>query len=168
MVTPDKLGKFGAGQITEWALGSSASFVPSREPTMANGHTVSLPVELLGSPSIELKSKIGEAAAAAVIASCLAIKDFWAAGAMTLETRESNGTHIANLYMLSQETGIDESTFATMVRAEGKRTLYARYGAWFRAHHNGADIPEPMLDMLLDDLIAILGKVTAAERLLAH
>jgi hypothetical protein len=133
---------------------------------MANGHTVSLPVELLGSPSIELKLKIGEATAEAVIASCQALMDFWADGAMTPAVREANGECIARLYDLSLEAnGLD---FPTIVRREGKRVLHARYGAWFRAHHSRAEIPEPMLDILLSDLLKILARVTAAERMLVH
>ena len=130
---------------------------------MANGAHVVLPAT--EDKSIELK--IGEAAAEAVVASCYAVADFWAARAMTPATRKMNGTHIARLYELQQSVpdGID---FPAVTRREGKRAVHARYGAIFRAAHGGADIPELMLDILIDDLLRILDRVTETERRLAH
>jgi hypothetical protein len=136
---------------------------------MPNGTAVRLPPQLEpsspGASSIEFA--IGTATANAVFASCRALRDFEAFGAMTPAVREENGTRIARLFMLRQETGIDEFAFAAMVRTEGKRVVHARHDAVFRAEH-GTDFPESLLDILIDDLLEILTKVAAAERRLAH
>jgi len=135
---------------------------------MANGTPVALPGELEpSSPDASIEYRVGIATAEAVIASAQALRDFWACGAMTPAVRAANGEWIARLYELQQQAppGFD---FAATVIREGKRTIHARYGAMFRAHHNGAEIPEPMLDILLSDLLEILAKVTATERMLAH
>jgi hypothetical protein len=131
---------------------------------MANGTHVVLPRELEPSST---NTSIGEAVAQAIVASCCAVADFWAGGSMRPETRMANGTCIARLYELQQSApdGID---FPAVVRREGKYAINARYSAIFRAAHGGADIPEPMLDLLLDDLLAVLARVTEVERRLAH
>jgi hypothetical protein len=135
---------------------------------MPNGVAYPLPVELEPSPpDTSIEYRVGIATAEAVVASCQALMDFWAGGAMTPATRAANGEWIAQLYELQQQapSGFD---FAGTVIREGKFVLRQRYGAWFRAHHNGANIPEPMLDILLSDLLEILARVTATEQRLAH
>ena len=131
---------------------------------MPNGVAYPLPPELKipSSDALSIEIAIGEATAAAILASFAAVTDYWTDGAMTPETREANGTHIARMYELQQQAppGFD---FAGTARQVGKQLIHARYGAAFRARF-GVDVPEVWLDEHIDHLLGILSKVTAAER----
>jgi hypothetical protein len=135
----------------------------------ANGIAVALPLapELPSTPAKATASKpdggiettIGEATAAAAVAIGQALVDFEAGGRLTPATRMLGGERIG--------LHLGEFDFATTVRREGKRVLHQRHGAAFRQHY-GVDLPEAALDEIIGWLLAIVQKVVADERALAH
>jgi hypothetical protein len=92
--------------------------------------------------------------------------DFEAGGRLTPATRMLGGERIGLLCEL-QLAHLGEFDFATTVRREGKRVLHQRHGAAFRQHY-GVDLPEAALDEIIGWLLAIVQKVVADERALAH
>ena len=135
---------------------------------MANGSHVALPAELREPSSTDksIEIWIGEVTAAAVLAGFQALVDFEKFGAMTAETREENGTRIAQLFVLSQQAP-DEIDFPAVVRRTGAHALHTHYDAAYRACY-GKNFPEVVVDGIITDLLEILAKVAATERMLAH
>jgi hypothetical protein len=135
---------------------------------MANG-VYALPVKLREPSSTEDKQielDIGIAMANAVIASCRALTDYEVSGAMSSTVRAENGAWLARLYMLQQEAS-GKIDFTSTARREGRRLFYDRHGVAFWAYH-GTNFTERTLDVLIDNTLEVLAKITASERELAH
>jgi hypothetical protein len=135
---------------------------------MANG-AHALPVELREPSSTkdkQIELDIGIAMANAVIASCRALTDLEVSGAMSPTVRAENGAWLARLYTLQQEVS-GKIDFAATARREGRRLFYDRHGVAFWAYH-GTNFTERTLDVLIDNTLEIVGKITASERALAH
>jgi hypothetical protein len=141
---------------------------------MANGTAVTLlseldpipaPASTLPGDQAKFEVSVGMATADAVTALSAALSEFQNGG-LSAASRERGGERIARLYTILQAApaGLDP---AVVARVEGKRVLLARHGAEFRALH-GVEFPERALDIFIDEALAVVGKVTAFERAMAH
>jgi hypothetical protein len=135
---------------------------------MANGAVVArlvppaAPADATGKP---IEAEIGEAVASAATGLCYAVHEHQQLGALTNTTRTTNGERIARIYHLQQahEGKID---FAAVARAEGTRVLRSCLDADFYRTHAGAG--DWTINMIVDEVLAIVGRVTAFERAMAN
>jgi hypothetical protein len=100
-------------------------------------------------PQTPIEAKIGAAMAAATAAVCRGCFEWGWCGGLTAEAKEAGASKIADLYWLFQEApGPD---FFVIARSEGRRVLMERLGA---------DAHEPTVDVIVDGVLEILGRVS--------
>jgi hypothetical protein len=143
--------------------------------SMVNGNHALLPlVEEPTPPSDKLvkgpaqtgiATAIGQATADAVDAFSTALLEHWG-GKLSFKTKDIGGGMIARLYEL-QQAALGELDFDATARVFGRQALQARHAAAWRAQH-GTDLPETVLDGLLDEVLAIVARVTNFERAMAN
>ena len=127
---------------------------PAPEPTPAN-------------PSMQedIRATIGAAVASAATGLCFAVQEHQNGG-LTSTTKMTNGERIAALYWL-QQAHADKLDFPTVAREQGKAVLRTYFDAdFYRTYGPGAG--GWTLDMLIDEVLAVVGRVTAVERARAN
>ena len=102
-------------------------------------------------PEPDIKVLIGEAMAAAACIMAQALGEYWDGG-LTPKTKTASGDLIAQLYELRQST-MGEFDFEQVALEYGWQTL--------RARCNGGGYPTKTGDILLEETLSILRKVTA-------
>jgi hypothetical protein len=133
------------------------SFVP--EPPTAPAATAPKPDE------VPIEIAIGTAAASAVTAIAQALVEFQDGG-LRRETKDAGAERIAKLYEL-QQTTLGELDFPTVARAEAKRVLCRCFPAEFYQRY-GEGAGEVTMNLYIDAVLEILGKVTACERMFSN
>jgi len=135
---------------------------------MANGAAVlSFTEESACEPAINADSiehRIGAATAFAVGVLSQGLVEFWEGGGLTGATRMIGGEAVARLFEL-QQSAPGDLDFAATLRIEGMKALRARHVA---LHQPGAIFPEMLVDETIDELLAIVDRVAAHMRLMAH
>jgi hypothetical protein len=139
---------------------------------MANGvaalHLVPAPEskgEPPSTPGAGIEVEIGEAVASAATGLCFAVQEHKQLGALTRTTKMTNGERIARIYHL-QQAHADKLDFAAVARAEGARALRTYFDADFYRTH--ADAGEWTINVVIDEVLAIVARVTAVERAWAN
>jgi hypothetical protein len=115
-----------------------------------NGASTLQLVEPAPTPSEELGQRVGIAMADAVAAISRGCFEWGWGGGLTVPTKTLGSERIADLCTLLQAipTGAD-----SIARSEGRRVLQARHGG---------DLPEPVLDVLIDGTLEIVDRVAVA------
>jgi hypothetical protein len=144
---------------------------------MPNGTAIALPPALdppAPAKAIapgEVEQRIGTAVADAVTAIGAGLMDWEAAGSLRDTTRRLAGEHLGRVAMLQLEHASGDNNFAAIARSAGRRELWSRCDAGFRAHY-GASFDEAAIDHALDEniswVIEITTKVVRDERARAH
>jgi hypothetical protein len=116
-------------------------------------------------PGAGIEVEIGIAMANAACGLCFAVQEHQQLGALTSTTRTTNGERIARIYHL-QQAHADKLDFPAVARAEGARVLRTHLDADFYRTHTGAG--EWTINMIVDEVLAIVGRVTAVERAMAN
>ena len=137
---------------------------------MANGTAAlalltfaSAPADATGKEPIE--REIGEAVASAATGLCYALQEYQNGG-LTSTTKMTKGERIARIYHL-QQAHAGKLDFPTVARAEGARVLRTYFDAdFYRRYGPGAG--EWTINMIIDEVLAVVGRVTAHERAFAH
>ena len=133
---------------------------------MANGHRalslVSEPPATLVPPTEE---KIGQAVADIACLLCAAAFEFQG-GRLAPAIKAEGGSRVARLYEL-QMAHAGETDFASVARAHGRTALRRFFTLdFYRARGPGAG--EAALDEVVEEVLEILGRVTAFERAMAN
>jgi hypothetical protein len=141
---------------------------------MPNGAAVALAVDpASGSacatvvPPTEVEIAIGELVATATIAVFAGMEEIQNGG-LAPATRARAGDLFVEMYEL-QQAHLGEIDFATVARVQGKRILWARYGAAMREHLRYSEVElDAALDELIERPLVVLRRVTACERAWAN
>jgi hypothetical protein len=89
-------------------------------------------------------------------------------GGLAATTRARAGNLFVQLYEM-QQAHLGEIDFAAVARVQGKRVLWAHYGAAMREHLRYSDVElDAALDTLISRPLDVLARITAVERALAH
>jgi hypothetical protein len=157
---------------------SSPSFSPAHdkiqgERPMPNGvHAIAHlrlvePTPIEAPAPAEIERSIGEATADAVAVIGAGIESGQATGGLTAAIRSLAGERLGRVAMLQLEHPDGDADFVAIVRSEGKRVLWERCGAGFRAHY-GAAFDKAAIDRALDTNISwvleIAGNAVRIER----
>jgi hypothetical protein len=139
-----------------------------------NGSAVALPLEL--DPPIittkaigptEIEQRIGEVVAMATIVTFAGMEEVQDGG-LAPATRARAGNLLVEMFQLQEDT-LGQLDFDVIARREGKRILWARYGAVMREHLRFSDVElDAALDTLISRPLEVLRKVTAVERAWAN
>jgi hypothetical protein len=115
----------------------------------------------------EVERQIGTAVADAVAVIGAGLESGQATGSLTPAIRSLAGEYLGRVAMLQLEHQGGDAGFIALVRSEGKRVLWERCGAGFRAHY-GASFDEAAIDRALDEnigwVLEIAGNACAVER----
>jgi hypothetical protein len=135
---------------------------------MANGNAAllllapeSTPAGVTTGKPNEVERSIGQATAAATTALCQAMQEYQNGG-LRPETRLASGTRVAALYQL-QQAHAGALDFAATVRREGKRVLRQYFDGDFHQHYS-AEQGDAVLDLFIDEVLAVVAKVASFER----
>jgi hypothetical protein len=138
---------------------------------MANGAAAANLLPTLGSApaptpltSSPIEQRIGAAVAGAAITLNAALAEF-RDGRLRPVTRAAGGEKIAALYTLQQDT-LGTLDFDRVARREGRLILRQHLPADFRRQHENAS--EAIINILLDETLRILDRVTKFEKAMAH
>lgn len=133
---------------------------------MANGHrALSLVSEPPAAPAPPTEEKIGQAVADIACLLCAGIFELQGGG-LDPALKAEGGRRIAVLYTL-QTAHAGETDFASVAREHGRIALRRFFTLdFYRAHGPGAG--EAALDEVVDEVLAILGRVAAFERAMAN
>jgi hypothetical protein len=114
------------------------------------------------SPSAQedIRTAIGEAVASAATGLCQGVAEYQNGG-LRPETRLANGERIARIYHL-QQAHADKLDFPAVARAEGVRVLRQYFDASFYERY-GPGAGEWTTNMIVDEVLAVVGRVTALE-----
>jgi hypothetical protein len=115
---------------------------------------------------LEVERSIGEAAASAAMAIGFGMVDYAASGEIRPPTRQSGAKALADTAMLALEHD-GTLDFGAVARREGRAVLERRHGAMLREHLPAARI-DAAFGELIDQVLAIVGRVVAIERALAN
>lgn len=112
-----------------------------------------------------IEAEIGRAVASAVTGLCFAVAESQNGG-LRSATRTENGERVARMFEL-QEAHAGEIDFPTVARAAGKVVLRQYLGNDFYRQYS-TEQGDAVLDMFIDETLAVLARVTAVERALAN
>jgi hypothetical protein len=143
------------------ANGATAARLPFSEPP--SGPAITQPADK-PAPN-EIERSIGEATASAACAFARALLERQTSW-LSPETRLASGTRVAALYTLQQST-LGQIDFAFVARQQGKRVLRQYFDAGFFQHYS-VEQSDAVLDVYIDEVLAILGKVATFERAMAN
>ena len=137
---------------------------------MANGAAVAklVPPSAPATPSTgqeDIRTTIGTAVARAATGLCYAVQEYQNGG-LTNTTRTVNGERIAALYWLQQAHG-GKIDFPAVAREQGKVVLRQYLRDDFYQQYS-TEQGDAVLDMFIDETLAVLARVTAAERAWAN
>ena len=97
---------------------------------------------------------------------CFAMQEYQNGG-LRPETRLANGERIARLFEL-QEATLGEIDFSLVAREQGRIALRRYLDANDFYCHHSAEQGDAVLEMCIDDVLAVVAKVTAFERAMAN
>jgi hypothetical protein len=112
-----------------------------------------------------VEAEVGEATAAAACAICQGLAEFQNGG-LSPTTRAAGGERVAALFWL-QQAHAAKLDFPAVARAEGARVLRLYLDAdFYRCHGPGAG--EGTINMVVDEVLAVLAQVVEFERAFAN
>jgi len=134
---------------------------------MVNGVAIASPLADGPTPFEEpIESRIGTAIASAATALCFAVLE-QNGGGLDPKTREAGGSRIAEVVQLQLGHELGDHDFTRIAYREGKARLRQYLDGNFNQQH-GAPAGEEAVDAILSELLEIVARVVAFERMLAH